>query len=139
MAFPPTVETWPRFLALADSIEANLGVSVPTVSGGNSANLEWVLSGAETGRINHLRLGAALLLGREPLHRQVIKELHTDAITLKAEVIESKRKPTQPWGEIAQSAFGEVSPTYDKEASPRPFLPLAVRMSISQVSILHQE
>lgn len=100
--------------ALADSIEANLGVSVPTVSGGNSANLEWVLSGAETGRINHLRLGEALLLGREPLHRQVIKELHTDAITLKAEVIESKCKPTQPWGEIAQSAFGEVGPTYAK-------------------------
>jgi predicted amino acid racemase len=34
-----------------------------------------------------------------------IKGLYTDAITLVAEVIESKRKPSHPWGEIAQSAF----------------------------------
>lgn len=99
--------------SLADSIERTFGVILSTISGGNSANLNWALSGASTGRINNLRLGEALLLGREPLHRQPIKDLHTDAITLVAEVIESKRKPTRPWGEIAQSAFGEVPPGDD--------------------------
>ncbi len=94
--------------ALADSIDATFGAVVGTVSGGTSANLEWALSGADTGRINNLRLGEAMLLGREPLHRQPIKGLHTDAITLIAEVIESKNKPSKPWGEIAQAAFGEV-------------------------------
>jgi predicted amino acid racemase len=53
-------------------------------------------------------LGEALLLGCEPLHRQAIKGLHTDAITLFAEVIESKQKPSKPWGDLAQSAFGVV-------------------------------
>ena len=99
--------------SLADRIDDTFGAIVRTVSGGNSANLDWTLGGADTGRINNLRLGEALLLGREPLHRQAIKGLHTNAITLIAEVIESKRKPTQPWGEIAQSAFGEVSPSDD--------------------------
>lgn len=99
---------------LADQIDATFGPIVHTVSGGNSANLDWALSGSDTGRINHLRLGEALLLGREPLHRKVIEGLYTDAFTLYAEVIESKCKPTQAWGEIAQSAFGEAIPSDDK-------------------------
>jgi len=98
---------------LADSLDSTFGKIVSMVSGGNSANLNWALSGAATGRINNLRLGEALLLGREPLHRQPINGLHTDAITLIAEVIESKDKPTKPRGEIAQSAFGEVTPGDD--------------------------
>ena len=93
---------------LADSIDAVFGPIVNTVSGGNSANLEWALDGTSTGRINNLRLGESLLLGCEPLHRMPIEGLHTDAITLIAEVIELKDKPSLPWGTLAQSAFGEV-------------------------------
>jgi predicted amino acid racemase len=59
-------------------------------------------------------LGESILLGRETLHRQPIDGLHTDAITLIAEVIESKLKPSQPWGEIAQTAFGEKPPATDR-------------------------
>nr|WP_238710245.1 alanine/ornithine racemase family PLP-dependent enzyme [Oceanipulchritudo coccoides] len=99
--------------SLADSLEATFGISINTVSGGNSANLDWALNCADTGRINNLRLGEALLLGCEPLHRQAIKGLHTDAVTLFAEVIESKEKPSKPWGEIAQSAFGAVPQSND--------------------------
>jgi len=99
---------------LADSIEATLGLTVEIVSGGNSANLEWALSGAEIGRINDLRLGEAILLGCETLHRQPIDGLHTDAITLCAEVIEAKLKPSMPLGTIAQNAFGEVPPVADR-------------------------
>lgn len=91
--------------ALAGSIELTFEVVLPTVSGGNSGNLDWAFSGADTERINDLRLGEALLLGREPLHRQPIDGLHNDAITLVAEVIESGRKPARPWGEIGQNAF----------------------------------
>lgn len=99
---------------LADSIEATLGLNIDIVSGGNSANLEWALSGAEIGRINDLRLGEAILLGCETLHRQPIDGLHTDAITLCAEVIEAKVKPSKPSGIIAQTAFGEAPPVTDR-------------------------
>jgi len=110
----PDIENMALLSELADSIEAACGVIVDIVSGGNSANIQWALSGAEFGRINDLRLGESILLGRETLHRQPIDGLHTDAITLIAEVIESKVKPSQPSGKIAQSAFGEAAPATDR-------------------------
>ncbi len=92
---------------LADSLDAKFGFVMKTVSGGNSANLEWALDSTRLGRVNNLRLGESMLLGCEPLHRQVIEGLYTDAFTLIAEVIELNRKPSEPWGNLAQSAFGE--------------------------------
>lgn len=92
---------------LATWLERSLGIALPIVSGGNSANVPWALAAHDTGRINHLRLGEALLLGREPLERLPLEGLRTDAFSLVAEVIESKVKPVQPWGQLAQTAFGE--------------------------------
>lgn len=100
--------------ALADAIEATFGLTVDMASGGNSANIQWVFSDTDTGRINDLRLGESILLGCEPLHRTPIDGLHIDAITLIAEVIESKIKPSQPSGEIAQTAFGEKVAATDR-------------------------
>lgn len=91
---------------LATSIESSFGLRLAIVSGGNSANLDWALGEEPVARINDLRLGESLLLGLDPLHRRPIDGLHTDAITLVAEVIESKIKPSLPWGRTAQAAFG---------------------------------
>jgi predicted amino acid racemase len=104
----PDTRNMSELSALANSLEATLGVTLGIVSGGNSANLDWVLGSAatDTGRINDLRLGESILLGLEPLHRQRIDGLHADAIGLVAEVIESKVKPSQPWGVTAEAAFG---------------------------------
>lgn len=99
---------------LADSIEATLRVPVEIVSGGNSANLAWALSGADIGRINNLRLGEGILFGCEALHRRTIAGLHTDAITLSAEVIEAKVKPSMPSGCIALTAFGKAPAVTDR-------------------------
>ncbi len=97
---------------LADEIDVVSGLVLPIVSGGNSSNLQWVLGSADTGRINHLRLGDSILLGRDPLNLKPIEGLHTDAFTLVAEVIESKIKGSQPWGKIARTAFGPaIAPT----------------------------
>lgn len=116
----PDARNMAELSALAESVDATFGhrlrprVGSPAgseleiVSGGNSANLQWALCGADTGRINNLRLGEAILLGCEPLYRQPIDGLYTDAFTLVAEVIETKVKPSKPWGDIAQTAFGEI-------------------------------
>ena len=110
----PDASNMAELSALADLIEATFDLKLEIISGGNSANLEWALSGAETGRINDLRLGEAILLGCETLHRQPINDLFTDAFTLVGEVIETKVKPSQPSGTIAQTAFGEASPVTDR-------------------------
>ncbi len=103
---PPGENNMAKLTELANLGEATTGQSLNVVSGGNSANLTWALGGAAAGRINNLRLGEAILLGRETLQRLSIPEQHTDAITLVAEVIESKIKPSKPAGDIAQTAFG---------------------------------
>lgn len=101
----PDVAKMDELSRLSDSIEGEFGVELDLITGGNSANLSWALSGVDTGRINNLRLGESILLGRDPLHRRAIDGLHTDAITLVAEVIEAKDKPALPWGDIAEAAF----------------------------------
>lgn len=115
----PSTENMCDLSAMADSVEAAFGIELEIISGGNSANLDWALgpTGAGSnmlGRINNLRLGESLLLGREPLHRQPVRGLHTDTITLVAEVIESQRKPTKPWGRSGQNSFGETPDIEDR-------------------------
>ena len=92
---------------LVERVEHRMGHRLDIVSGGNSANLDWAFATSDAGRIDDLRLGEAILLGTEPLHRRPIEGLHTDAFALIAEVIEAGTKPAQPWGQIAQCAFGD--------------------------------
>ena len=100
---------------LVEKVETSCDRGLSIVSGGNSANLDWALSTADAGHINDLRLGEAILLGTEPLHRRVLDGLRTDAFTLFAEVIEVKTKPALPWGDTAQAAFGTPPARHDGE------------------------
>lgn len=102
----PDIKNMGELSALADSIDKTFGFEMEIVSGGNSANLMWVFSGSNTGRINNLRLGESILLGLNPLDRKPIDGLYTDAFKLIAEVIEAKIKPPQSWGNIGETAFG---------------------------------
>lgn len=101
---------------LADDLDqkfcASSNLVTRTISGGNSSNLKWALSGNSIGRINELRLGESILMGIDPLYREPIEGLYTDAVTLFAEVIESKIKPSQPWGEMAHPTFEQTTKTH---------------------------
>ncbi len=96
---------------LANAIEKEFQINLEIISGGNSANYEWYKSAQKVERINNLRLGESILLGCETINRKAIPGLHTSAFKLIAEVIESKEKPSLPFGEICQNAFGNV-PTF---------------------------
>lgn len=87
---------------------ANTIPHIDWVSGGNSANINWVRHAKDTYTINHLRLGESILLGRETLLREPIPELHLDAFVLEAEVIEFEKKDSKPDGTIVQDAFGNT-------------------------------
>ncbi|MFT4656093.1 MAG: putative amino acid racemase [Candidatus Aldehydirespiratoraceae bacterium] len=104
----PIDEIMGELSGLVEKIESAFGIHIDTVSGGNSANIGWLASTENVGRINNLRLGESILLGRGPLCRQPIEGLHTNAITLVGEVIESHRKPTRPRGRANHNVFGEV-------------------------------
>ncbi|MEZ9231290.1 alanine/ornithine racemase family PLP-dependent enzyme [Vibrio amylolyticus] len=99
---------------LADRIEATFGINLELISGGNSASVNWALQRTGITRVNNLRIGEAIFLGCEPLEQENIKGLHTDAVSLTAEVIESNIKPTLPWGNRGSNAFGEKESLQDR-------------------------
>lgn len=81
---------------LVSTVERDCGLSLNVVSGGNSANLTGLLEGGWLTRVNELRLGEAILLGRDPLTRHPIEGLFTDAFVLVGEVIESAADTLPP-------------------------------------------
>jgi predicted amino acid racemase len=91
---------------LASEIERKFSFALSYISGGNSANYNWFMTTDDVGRVNNLRLGESIYLGRETLTRVAIPELYTDSFTFVTEIIELKIKPSVPYGEIGQNAFG---------------------------------
>ncbi len=104
----PDEEKMGYLSSLAGDIEERFGLTLEFVSGGNSANYTWFVSTEDVGRVNNLRLGESIYLGCETLYRTPIPGLYTDAFTLIAEVIESKIKPSIPYGEVCQDTFGNI-------------------------------
>jgi predicted amino acid racemase len=109
---------------LTDTVEKEFKINLPIISGGNSANYQWFKSVRKVGRINNLRLGESILLGCETIDRQAIPELYTNAFKLIAEVIESKFKPSLPFGEIGRDAFGNVPVFRDRGMHNRAIIAL---------------
>jgi len=108
--------------SIASDIEEKFKLRLEFVSGGNSANYDWFTSTTNVGRINNLRLGESIYLGRETLNRTPIPGLYTDAFALVAEVIESKMKPSVPYGTISQDASGNIPEFQDRGLTRRVIL-----------------
>ena len=113
--------------SIANDIEEKFGLALEYISGGNSANYNWFMSTMNVGRINNLRLGESIFLGRETLLRNPIPGLYTDAMTLVSEVVESKIKPSVPYGEICQDAFGNVPEFEDRGQIRRAILGIGIQ------------
>jgi ornithine racemase len=120
----PSNEKMEQLSELAEALEKKFQINLEVISGGNSANFEWFDSVENVGRINNLRLGESILLGRETLQRNIISGLYTNAFKLFAEVIEAKDKPSLPYGNIGQDAFGKIPVFEDRGVHRRVILAL---------------
>jgi predicted amino acid racemase len=120
----PTEAKMQELSVIAGNLQQQYGITFEIISGGNSANYQWFISTPEVGLVNHLRIGEAILLGCDTLTRERIPGLYTDAFTLVAEVVELKIKPSRPYGEIAQDAFGRAPVFEDKGNMERAILAL---------------
>ncbi|MCC5960058.1 MAG: alanine racemase [Rhodobacteraceae bacterium] len=85
-----------KLSAFAAALEGDFGITLRTISGGNSASLPGLYRTGLRTRVNDLRLGEAILLGRDPVTRAPINGLSTDAFVLVAEIIESAADLPQP-------------------------------------------
>jgi predicted amino acid racemase len=104
-AIVPDAGNLGELVALTQSAEASLGRRLH-VSGGMSSSLDALVEGILPDRIDSLRIGESILLGVSTVTREPILDLHTDAVTVSAPVIECLVKPSMPRGTTAQDAFG---------------------------------
>jgi predicted amino acid racemase len=102
----PTQKTYARLKEIKERVEALVGYKMMIVSGGNSSSIPLVMEEKLPTYINHLRVGEALVLGRETAYGQDIIGMHQDVFTLDAEIIELKMKPSKPEGKLGVDAFG---------------------------------
>ncbi|NBC09718.1 MAG: alanine/ornithine racemase family PLP-dependent enzyme, partial [Bacteroidetes bacterium] len=64
--------------------------------------------------MNNLRIGEAILLGRETVERRAWPGTSQKAFLLSGEIIEKKRKPSVPIGITGQDAFGATPVFQDR-------------------------
>ena len=111
----PTPEKMNELVGLARQVEQRIGRKLEIVSGGATSSFTLVHWGTMPAGVNHLRIGEAILLGKDLQVDWGIRDmdyLRMDALTLRAEVVEVKDKPTYPIGELAIDAFGR-KPVYE--------------------------
>lgn len=111
----PTPEKMNELVGLARQVEQRIGRKLEIVSGGATSSFTLVHWGTMPAGVNHLRIGEAILLGKDLQVDWGIRDmdyLRMDALTLRTEVVEVKDKPTYPIGEFAIDAFGR-KPVYE--------------------------
>jgi predicted amino acid racemase len=118
----PDADNMSRLVELATEVEQCLNVPLALVSGVNSSGLDLIASGGMPERVNHARIGEAILLGRETTHRKPWPDTYQDAFVLHAEVLELKKKPSIPLGERSEDAFGARPEFEDRGETVRALL-----------------
>ncbi len=103
----PSNENLSRFISITQKVESQLGRTLPFISGGNSSSVPLLLLEASPFNFTNLRLGEALILGRETAYGNDIEGMYSDVVTLEAELVEVQEKPSYPIGDIGMNAFGE--------------------------------
>jgi predicted amino acid racemase len=98
-----TDENMARFCEMVSGITTNQDL---TISAGNSSALLWLGETHQRGLINHLRLGEAILLGRERRNFTQMPGTVDNAFCLEVEIVELKEKPSLPSGAIGKDSFG---------------------------------
>jgi len=150
-AIVPDERNLARLAELTKAAEKQLARAL-TISGGSSTSLDPVIHGRAPAAIDNLRIGEAIVLGVDPATREPIPglQLHTDAVTLSAPVIECKVKPSKPIGTSTQDAFGNAPVFEDRgprrraicaigrqDAPPEGLAPLDPRIEVLGASSDH--
>ncbi|HAJ93871.1 MAG TPA: alanine racemase [Synergistaceae bacterium] len=105
----PSKESMQRFLSFGEKIESVIGRKLDIYSGGaTTRSLIALDDGLFPARINNLRIGEGYLLGSDKSSGVIVPWLRQDTMELEAELVEVRRKPTKPIGEVGRDAFGNV-------------------------------
>ena len=134
-AILPSEKNLSKLVSIAEKLEKNYNIDIKIISGGNSSSLFLINENKLPSKINNLRIGEAILLGRETAYGKQIDGTFNDAFKLVCEVIENKEKPSVPIGESGVDAFGNKPIFKDKGIMQRAILGIG-RQDISIDSLI---
>lgn len=117
----PEKETIKKLIYLSKLVKEKYKISLNIISGGNSSSLH-LLNRQSLEGVNNLRIGEAILIGRETSFGKQIANTSSDGIYLEAEIIEIKEKPSIPTGTIGRDAFGNKPNFVDRGSRTRMIL-----------------
>lgn len=110
----PTTDKMEMLIDIRNRCRKATGLPLDTICGGNSANLPLMASGGMPPEINLLRIGEAIVLGRNVIDRSPWQGTRQDTFRVVAEVVELERKPSVPVGYRGQDAFGGTPEFVDR-------------------------
>ena len=114
----PDEENLGRLIAYAEAIKSKFNLNLPMISGGNSSSL-YLLDDEKQklpSGITNLRIGETFYLGVETAYGLKYPEMFDDAVTIHAEIVELKEKPSFPIGTRGVDAFGQM-PTFEDKGN----------------------
>jgi len=108
----PSEDNMAALVKAFHGVEQAVGRKLEILTGGSTTALPMLLQGKLPPEINHLRVGEAILTGRDlpDLWGVQVEGCTSSTMELEATVIESNTKPTRPWGVRSQNGFGEQPP-----------------------------
>jgi len=111
-AIIPKKDNLSNLVAIGRKIEDKFGIKLSMISGGNSSSIYLIGKGELPEGINNLRLGESFLLGNDTAYGAKLPGTVSDTLTLEAQIVELKEKPSLPIGEVGVDAFGQ-KPYYE--------------------------
>ncbi|MDR0654377.1 MAG: alanine/ornithine racemase family PLP-dependent enzyme [Synergistaceae bacterium] len=118
----PTPDNMARLVECRDLISEITGGEMPTVSVGGTCCLKLIEAGLAPEGVNVLRICEGVLLGTDTAFDRVIPYLAGDAVTVTAEIVECRQKPSVPVGDVGYQAFGEKPVFTDRGLRKRAIL-----------------
>lgn len=110
----PDRENMTELIEFANLIEQDYNFKIKIISSGNSSIISALLNNELPGKLNQVRLGESIFLGRETAHGDLVKGFFDDVFIVEAKIVELKQKPSFPKGNIGLNAFGEKPNFVDK-------------------------
>lgn len=135
----PTPENLGQLVHIARRVEDAIGRKLEIVSGGATSSFTLVHWGTMPEGINHLRIGEGILVAKDLQVDWGIHDmdyLRMDCMTLRAQIVEVKDKPTHPVGPIVVDCFCN-RPTYEDRGIRRRAIAGIGRADVGDIMMLH--
>lgn len=103
----PSPENMGALVKARDFLRETWGFQIRVLSAGGTCCLKLLEDGVMPEGVNQLRVGEAVMCGEDTTGHRFLEGFHSDAFQISAQVVELRRKPSVPIGELGRDGSGE--------------------------------